>query len=90
MQKEILVDVNVEKSTLYRIVFRFVNQNPTTVMADVTLTPDVSIDENVLLLMLNTLVSIQIVSTETVLYFCVGIIFGCTAEQQISFSCQCV
>ena len=43
LQKEVLVDVNIEQPTLYRIIFRFVNQNPTTVMADVTLTPDVRI-----------------------------------------------
>ena len=42
-QKEVLIGVNIEKPTLYRIIFRYVNQNPTTIMADVTLTPDVSV-----------------------------------------------
>ena len=49
-QKEILIDINVDQPTLYRIIFRFINQNPSTVMADVTLTPDVSICKNMKLL----------------------------------------
>ncbi len=37
------MDVEIEKPTLYRIIFRYVNQNPSTVTAGVTLTPDVSV-----------------------------------------------
>ncbi len=39
LQNEVIVDVDIMKPSLYRVVFRYVNNNPNPVTAEIKLTP---------------------------------------------------
>ena len=40
MQDEVLLDVDIRKPSLYRIIYRYVNPNDQTVTGEVTVTPE--------------------------------------------------
>ncbi|CAH1775060.1 unnamed protein product, partial [Owenia fusiformis] len=44
LQEEVLVDVDITKPSLYRLVFRYVSRNSAPITAEVTVTPDTSVD----------------------------------------------